>query len=64
MLFRSARLIAKLDAELADPKLYEDPQRAQKLALERGQLGKRLADAEERWLVATDTYETAMAAAD
>ena len=59
-----ARLIAKLDAELADPKLYDDPQRAQTLALERGQLGKRLADAEERWLVATDTYETAMAAAD
>ncbi len=52
--------IAKIDAALADTALYtRDPGKAQKLSLERGQLAKRLADAEEVWLLATETYETA-----
>ena len=54
--------IAKIDAALADAALYtREPAKAQKLSLERGQLAKRLADAEEAWLLATDAYETAAA---
>ena len=52
--------IAALDAALADPTLYvKDPAKAQRLAQERGQLAKRLADAEDAWLAATDAYEQA-----
>jgi ATP-binding cassette subfamily F protein 3 len=52
--------IAKLDAALADPQLYvRDPAAAQKAALSRGQLAKRLAEAEERWLEAGEAYEAA-----
>jgi ATP-binding cassette subfamily F protein 3 len=52
--------IAKIDAALADTTLYtRDPARAQKLSLERGQLAKRLAEAEEAWLMATEAFETA-----
>ena len=39
--------IARLDAALASPELYADAAKAQRLAIERGQLAKRLADAEE-----------------
>ena len=43
--------IARLDAKLADPQLYaKDPQAAQSAAIERGQLAKRLSEAEEAWL--------------
>ncbi len=53
--------IAKLDAALADPDLYaKDGARAQKLSIERGQLTKKLAEAEDAWLTATDAYESAM----
>lgn len=52
--------IARLDQLLADPQLYaKDPQRAQNTAIERGQLAKRLSDAEEQWLLASDAYERA-----
>ncbi len=52
--------IARLDALLADPQLYaKDPQRAQSAAVERGQLAKRLSEAEDAWLVASESYESA-----
>ena len=52
------------DKALGDPGLYErDPAKASTLAKERGVLAKSLADIEERWLAASDAYETAVAAA-
>jgi ATP-binding cassette, subfamily F, member 3 len=54
--------MTKYDAALANPALYADATKAQKLAIERGQLAKKLADAEDAWLVATDAYEAATAA--
>ena len=55
--------IAALDAQLGDTGLYKrDPARAQKLSIERGILTKLLADAEDKWLKATETYEMAAAA--
>lgn len=52
--------IARLDQLLADPQLYaKDPQRAQSAAVERGQLAKRLSEAEQTWLVASEAYEAA-----
>jgi ATP-binding cassette subfamily F protein 3 len=54
--------IARLDALLADPQLYvRDAARAQSAGIERGQLVKRLAQAEEAWLEASDAYERASA---
>jgi ATP-binding cassette subfamily F protein 3 len=56
------RDIARLDAKLADPQLYaKDPQGAQSAAIERGQLAKRLSEAEEQWLIASEAYEAATA---
>jgi ATP-binding cassette subfamily F protein 3 len=49
--------LARLDAALADPASYADAARAQRLTLERGQLAKRLAAAEEAWLAAMESYE-------
>ena len=55
--------IAALDTQLGDAGLYKrDPARAQKLSIERGILTKLLADSEEKWLKATETYEMAAAA--
>ncbi len=52
--------IAKLDAALADTNLYtRDPEKAQRLSIERGHLGRQLAEAEEAWLAATEAYEAA-----
>ena len=52
--------IAKLDKLLADPTLYEgDAARAQAVNIERGQHTKRLAEAEEAWLLASEAYERA-----
>jgi ATP-binding cassette subfamily F protein 3 len=52
--------IADVDAKLADPGLYvRDPRQAETLAIERGRLARRLAEAEEHWLAATDAYEAA-----
>ncbi len=59
---RIAGEIAKLDDMLADAKLYaHDPEKAQKASIERGQLAKRLAEAEEAWLEASEDYELAAA---
>jgi ATP-binding cassette, subfamily F, member 3 len=51
--------IAGYDTRLADPTLYDDAAKAQKIAQDRGQLAKTLADAEEAWLLATEAYEGA-----
>ncbi|MDX2308967.1 MAG: ATP-binding cassette domain-containing protein [Hyphomicrobium sp.] len=56
--------VAKLDAALADPALYLDAAKAQKISQERGQKSKALADAEEAWLAATSAFEEAEAATD
>ncbi len=57
-------LLAKLDAALGDPALYDDAAKAKNLTFERGQLAKQLADAEDAWLVATERYEEASVPAD
>ncbi|MGE0054164.1 MAG: ABC-F family ATP-binding cassette domain-containing protein [Hyphomicrobium sp.] len=52
--------IAACDAVLADLEIYtRDPQKAQRTGLERGQLAKQLADAEETWLIASEAYDAA-----
>ena len=52
--------VAKLDMILADAEIYaRDPARAQAAVLERGRLAKSMSDAEEAWLLATQTYEDA-----
>jgi ATP-binding cassette subfamily F protein 3 len=54
--------IRRLDQKLADPQLYaKDPAAAQSAAIERGQLAKRLSEAEEAWLIASEAYEAAHA---
>ena len=54
--------IAKLDAALADADLYAtDPLEAQQLAQNRGLSAKRLSDAEESWLAASEAFERAKA---
>ncbi len=58
-----AKEIGRLDNLLADPDFYaRDPARAKNAGVERGQLAKRLAEAEEAWLAATESYEQAAAA--
>ncbi len=57
--------IAKLDAVLADAEVYSrEPERAQKAAVDRGLLAKRLEAAEDAWLEAGEAYELARADAD
>jgi ATP-binding cassette subfamily F protein 3 len=51
--------LAKLDEALASPDLYADPAKASRISLERGQTAKRLAEAEDAWLMATSAYEDA-----
>ncbi len=54
--------IAQIDQVLADPQIYvRDAARAQSAGIERGQLVKRLAQAEEAWLEASEAYERACA---
>jgi ATP-binding cassette subfamily F protein 3 len=56
--------IARIDKALADPDLYaRHPHKAQRLSLERGQRAKELEAAEEAWLAAGESYETASSAA-
>ena len=60
---RLANEISKLDVILADADLYiAEPERVQKLAVQRGQLAQQLATAEETWLEAGEAYEQAKAA--
>ncbi|MBI1648898.1 ABC-F family ATP-binding cassette domain-containing protein [Hyphomicrobium sulfonivorans] len=57
--------IARLDKLLEDTEIYtRDPQAAQNASIERGLCAKRLAEAEEEWLLASEAYETASAAAE
>ncbi len=54
--------IAQIDQVLADPQIYvRDVARAQSAGIERGQLVKRLAQAEEAWLESSEAYERACA---
>ncbi len=54
--------LANIDAQLADSGMYRrDPAKAQKLSIERGMIAKFLAEAEDKWLKATETHETAAA---
>jgi ATP-binding cassette subfamily F protein 3 len=55
--------LAKLDAALADPALYSDALRTQKTTVERGQIAKKLGEAEAAWMDATAAYEDAELAA-
>jgi len=55
-------LIQTLDAELADPALYEkSPAKAAEKARQRGEAAAKLAAAEEQWLELSAEYEEAMA---
>lgn len=55
--------IASLDAELADPDVYaRDKQGAQKTAVRRGQLSKKLEETESQWLEAAEAFEDAQRA--
>ena len=52
--------IAKLDAALADPTLYDrDPAEAQSLGEKRDKAQAALAAAEETWLQASEAYDAA-----
>jgi ATP-binding cassette subfamily F protein 3 len=52
--------IARIDQLLADPQIYvRGAARAQSVGIERGQLVKRLTQAEEAWLEASEAYERA-----
>ncbi|MBX5041708.1 ABC-F family ATP-binding cassette domain-containing protein [Rhizobium lentis] len=54
--------IQSLDAELADPVLYEKtPAKAAEKAKQRGEAAAKLAAAEEEWLTLSSEYEEAMA---
>ena len=56
------KLIQALDAELADPNLYEKaPAKAALRAKERADAAAKLAEAEEQWLELSAEYEEAMA---
>lgn len=56
------KLIQALDAELADPALYEkSPAKAAEKAKQRGEAAAKLAAAEEEWLILSSEYEEAMA---
>ncbi|RYC17756.1 ribosomal protection-like ABC-F family protein [Ciceribacter ferrooxidans] len=55
-------LIQALDAELADPTLYEkNPAKAAEKAKQRGEAAAKLSAAEEQWLELSTEYEEAMA---
>ena len=59
---RLEKTIQSLDAELADPLLYErSPGKAAELARKRSDAQARLAEAEEEWLALSAEYEDAMA---
>ncbi len=56
------KTIQALDAELADPVLYEKaPAKAAEKAKQRGEAAAKLAAAEEQWLELSSEYEEAMA---
>jgi ATP-binding cassette subfamily F protein 3 len=61
-LSRLQALLAKVDAALAEPDVFiNGGAKAAKLAGDRAALATRLAEVEERWLLASDEYERGMA---
>ncbi len=57
---RATRMLADIDTELSDPRLFEDdPEHAVALGKDRGQCAKRIESLEERWMEALEAYETA-----
>jgi ATP-binding cassette subfamily F protein 3 len=59
-LARETTELAKLDAALADPRLYaKDPGEAGRLTERRARLSERLNQAEAAWLAAAEAYESA-----
>ncbi len=58
------REVTKRDAALADPALYEDPTKVERISTERGKLARKLAEAEEAWLTASEAYDKAAADTD
>ena len=59
---RLEKAIQSLDAELANPLLYErTPGRAAEMARKRSDAQARLAEAEDEWLVLSAEYDEAMA---
>jgi ATP-binding cassette subfamily F protein 3 len=57
--------IARIDALLAEADIYaRDPAKARAAGVERGQLVKRMQQAETDWLAATEAYESASAEAE
>lgn len=56
------REIAKLDGALSDPLLFaRDPAKGSAVSKKRADAARKLADAEARWVKASEEYETAMA---
>jgi ATP-binding cassette subfamily F protein 3 len=53
----------EIDAALADPRAYEDPANAQRLAIARADVSRQLAAAEEAWLAASAALEAVEAGA-
>lgn len=51
--------LAKYDTALGRTDLYDDAEKAQKVVAERAVVAKKLAEAEDIWLQATEQYETA-----
>ena len=61
----ATQTLAKIDADLAEPNLFQDhPERAQTLSKDRGLLAKKIEGLEEDWLEALAVYEAAEAEAD
>lgn len=55
---RLQKFIARLEEELSDPEIYiKDPTKATEKAKDRADAGKRLEDAEARWLTLSEEYE-------
>ena len=50
---------ARIDVTLADPRLYDDAAKAQRLSIERADVTRQMAAAEEAWLAASAALEEA-----
>jgi ATP-binding cassette subfamily F protein 3 len=62
-LARETRLMAQIDADLADPGLYaKGPAAVVELTKRRDRLSERLAQAEQEWIAAAERYEASLPA--
>jgi ATP-binding cassette subfamily F protein 3 len=60
-LARETKLLAQLDADLADPKLYaKGPEAVVELTRRRERMAERLAQAEQEWIAAAERYEASL----